>query len=85
MVVEKIRERLSVNKQRLHRFNMGRFNLKKLYERDGKEKYHSEVSNRIAALEDLDTEVDINSALEIIRENIKISAKESMLLRIEEA
>jgi hypothetical protein len=29
-------------------------------------------------LEDLDTEVEINSALETIRENIKISAKESL-------
>jgi hypothetical protein len=37
-----------------------------------------EVSNRFAALEDLDTEVEINSAWEIIRENIKISAKESL-------
>jgi hypothetical protein len=30
-----------------------------------------------AALEDLNTEVEINSAWETIRENIKISAKES--------
>jgi hypothetical protein len=29
-------------------------------------------------LEDLDAEVEINSALETIRENIKISAKESL-------
>jgi hypothetical protein len=29
-------------------------------------------------LEDLDTEVEINSAWEMIRENIKISAKESL-------
>jgi hypothetical protein len=36
------------------------------------------VSNRFAALEDLDTEVEINSAWETIRENIKISAKESL-------
>jgi hypothetical protein len=32
-----------------------------------------------AVLEDLDTEVEINSAWETIRENIKISAKESRL------
>jgi hypothetical protein len=31
-----------------------------------------------AALEDLDTEVEINSALEMIRQNIIISAKESL-------
>jgi hypothetical protein len=31
-----------------------------------------------AALENLDTEVDINSAWETIRENLKISAKENL-------
>jgi hypothetical protein len=31
-------------------------------------------------LEDLDTEVEINSAWEMIRDNIEISAKETMLL-----
>jgi hypothetical protein len=33
------------------------------------------VSNRFAALEDLDTEVEIDSVSEAIRENIKISEK----------
>jgi hypothetical protein len=42
---------------------------------EGKEKYHVEVSNRLAALEDLDAEGEINSAWETIRENIKISAR----------
>jgi hypothetical protein len=36
------------------------------------------VSNRFAALEELDAEVEINSAWETIRENITISAKESL-------
>jgi hypothetical protein len=36
----------------------------------GKEKYHTEVSNRFAALEDLDAEVEISSAWEGIRYNI---------------
>jgi hypothetical protein len=57
---------------------MERFNLKKLNEVEGKEQFRVEVSNRFAALEDLDAEVDINSAWETIRENIKISAKESL-------
>jgi hypothetical protein len=57
---------------------MERFNLKKLNDVEGKEKYHVEVSNRFAALEDLDAEVEINTIWEIIRENIKISAKESL-------
>jgi hypothetical protein len=57
---------------------MERFSLKKLNEVEGKEQYRIEVSNRLAGLEDLDTEVEINSAWETIRENIKISAKESL-------
>jgi hypothetical protein len=56
---------------------MERFNLKKLNEVEGKEQFRIEISNRFAVLEDLDTEVDINRAWETIRENIKISAKES--------
>jgi hypothetical protein len=57
---------------------MEKFNVKKLNEVGGKEQYRVEVSNRFAALEDLDAEVEINSAWEMIRENIKISAKESL-------
>jgi hypothetical protein len=41
---------------------MRKFNLKKLNEVDFKEQYRVEVSNRFAALEDLDAEVEINSA-----------------------
>jgi hypothetical protein len=62
-----------VNKERSHRFHKDRFNLKKLNEVEGKEQYHVEVSK--AALKHLNAEVEINSAWEIIRENIKISAK----------
>jgi hypothetical protein len=51
---------------------METFNLKKLNKTDGNEKNHSEISNKFAALEDLDPVV------ETIRENIKISAKESL-------
>jgi hypothetical protein len=77
-VAANVRERPAVNKQRSHRFHMERFNLKKLNKLEGKEQFCVEVSNRCAALEDLDTEVEINSAWETIRENIKISAKESL-------
>jgi hypothetical protein len=55
---------------------MERFNNKKLNDVEGKEQYFVEVSNRFTALEDLDAEVEINSAWEMIRENINISAKE---------
>jgi hypothetical protein len=61
-VVAKVRERLAVNKQRSQRFHMDRFNLKKLNNVEGKEQVRVEVSNRFAALEDLETEVGINNA-----------------------
>jgi hypothetical protein len=57
---------------------MERFSLKKLNEVDGKEKYRVEVSNRFVALEDLHAEFENNTIWETIRENIKISAKESL-------
>jgi hypothetical protein len=75
LVVVKVWERLTVHKQRSQRFDMKRFNLKKLNAVEGKEQFRVEVSNRFAALEDLNTEVEINSAWETIRENIRISAK----------
>jgi hypothetical protein len=77
-VVAKVRERLTVNKQRSHSLPTERFNLKKLNDVEGKEQFCVEVSNRFAAWEDLDTEVKINSPWEIIRENIKTLAKESV-------
>jgi hypothetical protein len=49
-----------------------------LYEAEGKEQFRVEVSNRFAALEDLDAEVEINSAWETIRKNIKILAEDSV-------
>jgi hypothetical protein len=62
LVVAKVRERLTVNKQRSHKCHMERLSLKKLNEVGGKEQYLVEVSNRITVLEDFDSEVDVNSA-----------------------
>jgi hypothetical protein len=78
LVVAKVRERLAVNIQRSHCFHMERFNLKKLNDVEGKEQFCVDVSNRFAALEDLDTEMEFNSAWETIRENITIAAKENL-------
>jgi hypothetical protein len=44
----------------------------------GKEQYHIGISNTVAVLENLQTEVDINRVWESIRENITISAEESL-------
>jgi hypothetical protein len=57
---------------------MGKFILKKLNEVEDKEQYRAEISKRFAALENLDTEVDIIKAWETIREKIKSSAKENL-------
>jgi hypothetical protein len=45
---------------------MERFNLRKLYKVEGKEKYHVEVSYRFSALVDLDSDVDINSSWKLL-------------------
>jgi hypothetical protein len=57
---------------------MESFNLKKLNYVEAKEQFRVEVSNRFAALHNLNEEVEINSAWEMIRKNIKMSAKESL-------
>jgi hypothetical protein len=54
-----------------HRIYVERLHLKKLKVAEGKEQYHFEIINGFAALENLDTEVDINRAWETIRENRK--------------
>ncbi|PNF19924.1 hypothetical protein B7P43_G11503, partial [Cryptotermes secundus] len=55
LVVAKVRERLAVSKQTTQRVPRERFNLKKLNELEGKEQYCVHISNRFAALENLDT------------------------------
>jgi endonuclease/exonuclease/phosphatase family metal-dependent hydrolase len=45
LVVEKIRERLAVNKQRSHRFHMERFNLKTLNDVEVKEQFRVKASS----------------------------------------
>jgi hypothetical protein len=45
---------------------------------EGKEKYRTKDSNRFAAFEDLNVEVEIIGACETIRENIKIPTKETV-------
>jgi hypothetical protein len=64
-VVAKVKERLAVSKRTTHRVHMERFNLKKIKEVEGKEKCRVHISNGFAVLENIDTEVDINTAFEI--------------------
>jgi lipoate-protein ligase A len=68
--------KVAMNKQRSHRFHMEMFS--NLNEIGVKETYCGEVRNRFADLEDMDTGVEINSALETVRETIKTSTKEHL-------
>ena len=77
-MVAKLRERLAVSKQAAQKFDGERFNLRKLDEPEVKEKYQTEITNRFAALENLNVDEDVNRAWENIKENIKTSAKESL-------
>jgi len=45
-----------------------------------RKQYGIKISNRFAALENLNYSEDINSAWENIKENIRVSAKESLRL-----
>jgi hypothetical protein len=76
-VAAKLREGLSVSKRVAQKFDMHRFDLRKINDAEVKEQYQAKITNRFAALENFDDNVDINRAWENIKENIKTSAKES--------
>jgi hypothetical protein len=57
---------------------MERFDLKKPSELEFRKQYQIKVSNRFAALENLNDSEDINRAWENIKDTIKILAKESV-------
>jgi hypothetical protein len=65
-VVAKVRERLAVSKQAAQKFDAERFNLKKLSELEVRKQYQLKISNRFAALENLNVSEDINRAWENI-------------------
>jgi hypothetical protein len=78
LVVAKVRERLAVSKQGAQKFDAERFNPNKLSELEVMKQYQLKTSNRFAALENLNVGQDINRVWENIKQNIKISAKESL-------
>jgi hypothetical protein len=55
-----------------------RFDLRKLNDAEVKEQYQVKITYRFAALKNFDDNVDMNTACENIRENMKTSAKESL-------
>jgi hypothetical protein len=76
--VAKLRERISVSKRARKKFDLERFDLKKVDDVEVKGKHQVKVSNRFAALESLGESFDINNDWENIRENIKTSAKDNL-------
>jgi hypothetical protein len=65
LVVAKVRGRLAVSKQTAHRVHMERLNLEILNKVEGNEQYLVEISNRLAALENLGAEVCVNRTRKI--------------------
>ena len=78
LVIAKVRERLAVGKQVAQRFEKQGFNLRKLNEPEVREQNQIEITNRFAALENLNNEEDVDTNWENIKENIQTSAKESL-------
>ena len=66
--------------QAVQMFEVERFNRKKLSELDVMKQYYIEIWNTFAALENLNCNGDINEDWENIKDNIKISAKGSLVL-----
>jgi hypothetical protein len=74
-------ERLTVRKRAEQKFEVERFDVTKLSELEVRKQYQLKISNRSAALENLNVREDINRAHENIKDNIKTSAKESLGLQ----
>jgi len=62
LVVEKGRERLAVSIQAAQKFEMERFNLRKLSNLEVRKQCQIKISKRFAALENLNNREDINRA-----------------------
>jgi hypothetical protein len=78
LVAAKVRNRLAVSKRAAQKIDTDRCNVKKLNEGDVKEQRQVTIRKTFAALENLDDNGGINRAWDNIRENIKISAQESL-------
>jgi len=63
VVVAKFRERMAVDKQAAQKFDVDRFNFRKLNDLEVRRQYQTEISNRLAALENLNDSEDINGSL----------------------
>jgi len=64
LVVAKVRERLAVSKQVAQIFDVERFNLRKLTDLEVTKNYQLKISNRFAAMENLNDSQDISRSWE---------------------
>jgi transposase len=62
------------------KFDVGRFNFRKLNKLEVRKQYQAEILNRFTALENLNYSQDIIRAWENIKENVISSAKGSLCL-----
>jgi hypothetical protein len=70
-----VRGKLPVINKAAQKFDAERFNFKKLSELEVRKQYQIKISNRFAALENLNISEDINRAWDFIKESVKISEK----------
>ena len=73
LAVAKVRKRLAVRKQEAQKSDEGRFNLRRLNDLEVRKQYQIEIKNRLAALENVSEDEDINRAWKSIK---KISKPE---------
>jgi len=73
LVNAKVRERLAVGKQGAQRFGRQRFSLRKLNEPEVREQYQIEITNRFAALENVNDDENVNRTWENIKEIFQTS------------
>ena len=69
---------MTVNKRTVQKFDMERFNIKKLSELDVRKECQIKIANRITALENLNDSEDINRVWENIKENVRTLTKENL-------
>jgi hypothetical protein len=70
---------LAVIIQAALKFDVEKFNLRKINELEVMKHYHIEITNKSAVLENLNDSEDINMAWENFRENTKSSARETVV------
>jgi len=80
LVAAKVRETLTVSKEVAQNFDVEIFNLRNLSELEVRKQYQIKISNKFAALENLNDSEDINRTCENIKQSIKTSDEESLFL-----